>query len=187
MDICGIFTEQNMGANMKHILALVALALPFGASAQDISQYTTEELVEFYVKSIDLGKARGICIGTAEECADPVPQEPKGLDMLVTFELDSADLTEAARQNLAVFASMMQDRRLKVASFVVEGHTDGRGGENYNNDLSRARAEAVTNYLVNLGVDTARLTAIGFGKGQPRVDDVMDPENRRVEMRIDLK
>lgn len=172
---------------MRYFGIILAAAVPLATQAQDTTGYTTDELVEFYVKSIDLGKARGICIGSAEECTDPVPEEPKGLDMLVTFELDSADLTEAARQNLAVFAEMMKDRRLVSSNFVVEGHTDARGTDAYNDDLSRARAQAVKDYLVELGVAPVRLKALGFGKSKPRVDDVMDPENRRVEMRIELK
>ncbi len=172
---------------MRVVLILTLCLFPIASTAQDTSGYSIDELVEFYVKSIDLGKQRGICIGTAEECADPVQEEPQGLDMLVTFELDSADLTEAARQNLAVFAQMMQDRRLKIATFVVEGHTDARGTDDYNDDLSRQRASAVTDYLIELGVEPERLTAIGFGKTRPRMDDELDPENRRVEMRIDLE
>lgn len=171
---------------MRMLVITTLLLFPLSGMAQDTKGYTTEQLVEFYVKSIDLGKNRGICIGTAAECADPAAAEPKGLDMLVNFELDSADLTPEARQNLAVFAEMMQDRRLKIASFVVAGYTDARGTDVHNDELSKQRAEAVTNYLVGLGVSPDRLTAIGYGKADPRVPDEMDPENRRVEMRIDL-
>jgi len=168
-------------------MAILALALlPVTASAQSAEGYTTEQLVDFYVKSIDIGKARGICIGSAEQCADPVPKKPAALDMLVTFELDSAQLTEQAKQNLAVFAQMMADRRLKASDFTVEGYTDARGTDQYNDELSRERADAVRAYLVGLGVEPERLTAVGFGKTNPRVGDPMAAENRRVELRIDL-
>jgi len=163
--------------------ALVALALaPAPAHAQDA--YSPAQVVDFLVKSADLGKARGICIGTPEECAPP---EPEGLDMLVTFELDSAELTAEARQSLTVFAEALQDERLEIASFVVEGHTDARGGAAYNEDLSEARAAAVTDFLAGLGVAEDRLTAIGLGMTSPRTDDPLDPENRRVELRLDLQ
>jgi len=171
---------------MRTLTALAIVLVSTTAHAQDLGGYTTEELVAFYVKSIDLGKNRGICIGSAEDCAAPAAAEPPALDMKVNFELDSTDLTEAARQNLAVFAAMMQDRRLKVADFVVEGYTDARGADGYNDTLSLERAEAVRAYLVGLGVEPERLSSVGFGKRRPRVDDPMDPENRRVELRIDL-
>ncbi|MEM6636295.1 MAG: OmpA family protein [Pseudomonadota bacterium] len=166
-----------------------AVILPGAAAAQEnIAQdgYTIEELVDFYVNSVELGGQRGICIGTEQECAEPEESEPQGLDMLVTFELDSSDLTPDAQQNLEIFAQMMQDRRLQVANFVVEGHTDARGGENYNKRLSEARAVSVVNFLTQLGVGADRLTAVGLGTTKPRTGDGFDAENRRVEMRIDL-
>ena len=42
-------------------------------------------------------------------------------------------------------------------------------------------------YLTELGVQEDRLTAMGLGETQPRTDDPLDPENRRVELRIDLQ
>lgn len=168
---------------MRFLLPAAFLAAAATAAPAQTA-YSVDDLVNFYISSADLGATRGICIGTPQECAPPAPQ---GLDMLVTFELDSADLTAEARENLAVFAEMMKDERLKIASFVVEGHTDARGGDEYNVDLSEARATSVRDYLVGLGVSQDRLAAVGFGKSKPRVDDELDPENRRVELRIDLR
>ena len=66
----------------------------------------------------------------------------------------------------------------------VEGHTDSDGGETYNLDLSQARAEAVVDYLVQRGVDRARLDPAGFGKRRPIADNSTEEgkrKNRRVE------
>jgi len=164
-------------------LAVVAFSGPAALSAQE--QYTTDQLVEFFINSIDMGATRGICIGTPQECEKPAA--PMGLDMLVTFELDSATLTSEAQQSLGVFAQMMQDERLEIARFVVEGHTDALGSEEYNQQLSEARADAVRVFLTDMGVAPERLTAIGLGKAQPRTGNEFDPENRRVELRIDLR
>jgi len=174
---------------MKRLLAsaaiVAALAVP---AAADEKQYSTEQLVDFFVNSIDMGATRGICIGTAQECDNQAePQEPQGLDMRINFELDSAELTPEARESLKVFAAMMQDERLEIARFVVEGHTDARGSEGYNVDLSEARAAAVTKFMTDQGIAEERLSAVGLGMSQPRVDDEFDPENRRVELRIDLR
>ena len=169
---------------MRRLLAATAIAcaaaLP-GAAQQ--APYAPDDVVNFLIDSVDLGLNRGICIGTAEECAPP---KPKGLDMFINFELDSAELTEEAKQNLAIFAQALRDERLKKASFVVEGHTDARGGDAYNDGLSEARAAAVQAYLVEQGVPQERLTALGLGETAPRTDDPLDPENRRVELRIDV-
>jgi outer membrane protein OmpA-like peptidoglycan-associated protein len=164
---------------------LFAILLSSGSGATAQSAYTPEQLVEFYINSLDMGAARGICIGTPQECE--LPAAPAGLDMLVTFELDSADLTAETQQNLAVFAQMMQDERLEIARFVVEGHTDARGTDLYNDELSKARADAVKTFLTGLGVSQDRLSSVGLGKSKPRTGDEFDPENRRVELRIDLR
>jgi outer membrane protein OmpA-like peptidoglycan-associated protein len=167
------------------LLASMLLATVSGAALAQDSALTSEGVVEFMQQEIiDLGKTRGICVGTAEECA---PRPPKGLDMLVTFELNSADLTPDARENLSVFAEALNDDRLATARFVVEGHTDARGTDSLNDALSEARAASVKAYLTELGVSDERLTAIGLGKTQPRTADAFAPENRRVELRIDVQ
>lgn len=160
----------------------IACAAALPVSAQE-APYNPDDVVSFLIDSVDLGLNRGICIGTAEECA---PAKPKGLDMFINFELDSAQLTEEARQNLAVFAQALKDDRLRKASFVVEGHTDARGGDGYNDSLSDERAASVQQYLVEQGVPQDRLTALGLGETAPRTGDPLDPENRRVELRIDI-
>ena len=173
---------------MKRLLATAAVFAALGAPASAQSAYTTDELVDFYINSIDMGATRGICIGTAQECdTSATPSVPQGLDMRINFELDSAKLTAEAEESLKVFALMMQDERLEIARFVVEGHTDARGSEGYNIDLSEARAAAVSTFLTNEGISEERLSAVGLGKAQPRVADEFDPENRRVELRIDLR
>ncbi|MFN4171700.1 MAG: OmpA family protein [Pseudorhodobacter sp.] len=172
-----------MRRHMLPTLFAAALAGPGSLAAQE--QYTTDQLVDFFINSIDMGATRGICIGTPQECEKPAA--PMGLDMLVTFELDSATLTAEAQQSLGVFAQMMQDERLEIARFVVEGHTDALGSDDYNIGLSEARAESVRDFLTDLGVAPERLTSIGLGKAQPRTSNEFDPENRRVELRIDLR
>lgn len=162
------------------LVSAISLMTALPATAEQ-PQIKAEEVVDFMVESANLGLTRGICIGTAQECAPP---EPEGMDMLINFELDSADLTPQARENLAIFANALQDDRLQSASFVVEGHTDARGVDGYNDELSKARATSVQNYLVELGVSPSRLEAIGLGETQPRTENAFDPENRRVELRI---
>jgi outer membrane protein OmpA-like peptidoglycan-associated protein len=69
----------------------------------------------------------------------------------------------------------------------VEGHTDSRGGDAYNLNLSQRRAESVRAYLIGRGIDADRMEARGFGKTMPIADnrtEVGRSQNRRVEFII---
>jgi outer membrane protein OmpA-like peptidoglycan-associated protein len=67
----------------------------------------------------------------------------------------------------------------------IAGHTDSRGSDEYNMDLSQQRAEAVRHYLVSKGIAADRLSSKGYGESQPVADNAMDEgrfQNRRVEL-----
>jgi outer membrane protein OmpA-like peptidoglycan-associated protein len=75
----------------------------------------------------------------------------------------------------------------EIARVKIEGHTDSRGSESYNLDLSTRRANAIRDWLIQGGVDADRLEAEGFGEFSPLVEND-SPENmeknRRVEFHI---
>lgn len=167
----------------KLMMAIVLGAACAGPAMAD-SQVKSDQIVDFFVKA-KLGKQRGLCIGTVQECDKTAPKP--NLDMLINFDLDSATLTPQAKQNLEEFAKALANDQLASARFVVEGFTDARGTEQYNLGLSERRAEAVTKFLLDNGVSQQKVTAMGMGETKPRVPDPLDPANRRVEMRIDLQ
>ncbi|MBR5660199.1 MAG: OmpA family protein [Bacteroidales bacterium] len=68
---------------------------------------------------------------------------------------------------------------------VIEGHTDSRGTEEYNQGLSERRAKAVYDYLVNKGINKFRLTWKGFGESRPVATNETD-EGRQLNRRIVL-
>jgi outer membrane protein OmpA-like peptidoglycan-associated protein len=63
----------------------------------------------------------------------------------------------------------------------VEGHTDAAGAPAYNMSLSKRRALSVAGYLVDQGVDPARILPVGKGMTEPLTSDRYDPANRRVQ------
>jgi outer membrane protein OmpA-like peptidoglycan-associated protein len=137
---------------------------------------------------IDPGTTGGICVGTPAECAARLKTQldaaPEGLDIQIQFDLDSAELTAQARDQLSELALAMNEGSLAADSFVIEGHTDARGTKAHNDALSLRRAKAVEAYLTQGGVDAARLQAMGLGESAPRTPDPYDAANRRVELRI---
>jgi len=166
--------------------ALAAVLFSTHVSADPLQK--SEDIVKFFAGQGNLGASRGICVGTEEECKsknekNAAPQKT-GLDMMINFGLDSAQLDQTARAELDEFAKALKDNRLSTFRFVVEGHTDASGPDRYNQNLSQRRAQSVAAFLAANGVQAARLEAIGLGKSHPRVANPYDPVNRRVEMRI---
>jgi outer membrane protein OmpA-like peptidoglycan-associated protein len=157
-----------------------------GPSAFADPTYRAEDIVKHF--SSDLGPTRGLCIGTESECAKAATPRPaiaaKSFDLVVNFDYNSDMLTPGAKQNLDEFAKALKDSRLATASFLVEGHTDGRGSEGFNLSLSERRANAVVRYLGGKGIDTSKLAAKGYGELKPRSPNPLDPVNRRVETRL---
>lgn len=168
------------------VFALASLSI--NAEAQDglKPSYTADQLIEFMVEQADLGSARSLCIGTKSECAEAQPK-PKGFDMRLTFDLDSSALLPEAKANLEVVAAALKDDRLRVAKFKVEGHTDARGSDDYNMNLSIARARSVAEFLVSRDVDPSRILAEGHGESAPLAADPLDPDNRRVELSLSVE
>lgn len=103
----------------------------------------------------------------------------------VNFETARATLTTNAKTLLdGVAAQLDQRAQLKLE---VGGHTDDRGSDSYNQDLSQRRAQAVVDYLVGQGVAPERLTAVGYGEAQPADTNDTDEgreRNRRVELKV---
>ncbi|RYY93953.1 MAG: hypothetical protein EOO11_18830, partial [Chitinophagaceae bacterium] len=108
----------------------------------------------------------------------------------ILFDFDKDLLTGLAKQQLdRVFEDMKNDPSLRVQ---VDGYTDGKGGEPYNDALAQRRAQAVRDYLWNKGIDAARLEVKGFGECCPlapeRAADGKDaPAARRLNRRVELK
>lgn len=164
------------------VLGLFSVPQVGSAQSAKTAGYSRDDVVNFLIEQADLGQSRAVCMGTKSECA--AKTKPKGFDMLLTFDLDSARLSEAAQKNLDIISQALIDGRLKAAKFRVEGHTDARGGDKYNMTLSTERADAVVSYLEKKQVPADRLQAIGFGKSVPRTSNPFDPENRRVELKL---
>jgi outer membrane protein OmpA-like peptidoglycan-associated protein len=109
------------------------------------------------------------------------------LDERVLFDVDRARVRSRGR---AVIGDLVRIWRETPAwhTFVVEGHADVRGTDEYNLRLSQLRADRVRAYMISLGCDPARITAIGHGRSRPRATgtgEATHQRNRRVEFVIE--
>ena len=121
------------------------------------------------VKPVDLTKADTMATGAAGR--------------IVYFDFDSYVVKDEFRgvveSNAKVLAA---DRKLHMS---IEGHTDERGGREYNLALGQKRSEAVLKALTLLGANDAQLEAVSFGKERPAVqgsDEAAWAKNRRAEI-----
>lgn len=96
------------------------------------------------------------------------------------FDFDSATLKAGAYTELDRVTRVL--REYPQTRIRVEGHTDSKGSDEYNMQLSQRRAQAVTNAMIQRGVDPIRMESIGFGESQPISSN--DAENRRVNIVI---
>jgi outer membrane protein OmpA-like peptidoglycan-associated protein len=118
--------------------------------------------------------------------------EPRALDNIrfpsvALFPRRSAELTETGR---AVLDRNISDARVMLDRSVfieVVGHTDDVGDDAYNMDLSEQRAAAVSQYLIEAGVDASKIVAVGAGESLPIATNTTEQgrvENRRVEVLV---
>ncbi|HYD06331.1 MAG TPA: OmpA family protein [Reyranella sp.] len=112
---------------------------------------------------------------------DGVIREP--LNIYVFFPSGSATLTEKSRMALSSAKSMERlfDPRANVWA-CVSAHADAEGPEALNRQLSRRRADAVAEYLIELGIPRERIVRRSFGSSQPLVANSPpgkpEPQNR---------
>jgi peptidoglycan-associated lipoprotein len=101
----------------------------------------------------------------------------------VYFDFDSYVVKDEFRSTVETNAKVLSaDRKKKVS---IEGHTDERGGREYNLALGQRRAEAVGKQLTLLGAADTQIEAVSFGKERPAVqgsDEAAWAKNRRAEL-----
>ena len=108
---------------------------------------------------------------------------PMGVAKVIYFDYDSFTLKPEFQAAVEAHAKYMAAN--KTRKLAVEGHTDERGGREYNLALGQKRAEAVRRALGLLGVTDAQVEAVSFGKEKPAdsgTDEAALAKNRRAEL-----
>lgn len=106
----------------------------------------------------------------------------------IFFDYDSSDLSMSAKSTLEANAEFLKNNA--SVDIQVEGHSDERGGHQYNLALGERRARSVKNYLVALGVSDARVTIVSYGKEKPVAfghDAEAWSQNRRANFMVTAK
>jgi outer membrane protein OmpA-like peptidoglycan-associated protein len=163
------------------LLSLIIACAAGPLAAQEAASVPT---IEDIVHALDPGTAaqfrslKGIKVVPGQ--AQPAPS----IDLTVNFAFDSAKLDNETLLTLKRLGAALQDPRLAQFAFLIAGHTDAKGSDEYNQKLSEQRANAVRDNLTFFyDVAPSRLTTVGYGK--QRLLKPEDPENaanRRVQI-----
>ena len=108
---------------------------------------------------------------------------PTNVARIIYFDYDSYVVKPEFQNLLEAHARYLKANASRQV--VVEGHTDERGGREYNLALGQKRADAVRRALATLGVDDAQMESISFGEEKPRAmgtDEASLSENRRADL-----
>jgi outer membrane protein OmpA-like peptidoglycan-associated protein len=100
------------------------------------------------------------------------------------FEFNKADLLPAAYPELDNLVVVMKDN--PNTNWSIIGHTDSKGSDNYNTDLSRRRSQSVVNYFVSKGISGSRLEIVPMGESMPIATNDT-PEGRAMNRRVEIK
>ena len=103
----------------------------------------------------------------------------------VAFRFDSAELTDLGKGQVFLAAQRLKDKADLI--IVIEGHTDTRGGDEYNQKLAQRRAQTVMSELSAQGIEPGRMSAASLGETKPLIAQETDwarAVNRRVEFQV---
>ena len=181
---------------MRICIILALVLAPAFAQAQQAS-YSKDDILSHFLKKAEKAETgsgqatRAVTIGASGFGDDDhasessiIRSDADAFNLLITFEIDSDQLTEHAKNNLDQFIQALSTPELSKMRFSVEGHTDATGPQNYNLALSTRRANSVVRYMAENGIEEDRLLSRGFGEAKPKSDNPRDPDNRRVETRL---
>lgn len=171
---------------------VVGIAAPLAAAAQSAETMSEDEIIQRFqnqkTRSLVLAPVGG---GQATEtaagdtaAATTIESPDDDVFINIAFDFDSAALREDQKPKLTKLCNVINE--IDIDTFEIIGHTDSSGSAEYNQRLSRLRAEEVKRYMVgDCGIDASRLLATGLGESEPL--DPSNPradENRRVEFQV---
>ncbi|HLZ90061.1 MAG TPA: OmpA family protein [Puia sp.] len=184
--------------SMNNTQKATATGMVVGGAAGALIGHGKNSVVDALIGTV-VGGGAGYLIGRhmdkqAEEIKQAVPDAQvtrvgEGINMTfnsgLLFKINSSLLSEEARTNLEKVAGIFV--KYPETNILIEGHTDNTGTPEYNMELSKKRAYAVSDYLASKGVAAGRMDIKWYGETQPKYPNDNDANralNRRVEVGI---
>jgi outer membrane protein OmpA-like peptidoglycan-associated protein len=128
-------------------------------------------------------QTRSLSLSEREQIAEIATTKP-AIDLEIQFDFNSASISAASVPSVKALGQALSDPKLKGSTFVVAGHTDGVGGDAFNQGLSERRADTIKQYLVSkYHIAGSDLVTVGYGKTKLKdANDPTDAVNRRVQV-----
>jgi outer membrane protein OmpA-like peptidoglycan-associated protein/tetratricopeptide (TPR) repeat protein len=124
----------------------------------------------FVTKSFPVAKIKGgkVILEASIEPIDVIITETEIILKPIYFDYDKSNITQkgAAELDKLVYVLSQNDKLVIYA----KSHTDSRGNDKYNLDLSERRAKSTVQYVISKGIAASRISGNGFGESQPKVD-----------------
>jgi outer membrane protein OmpA-like peptidoglycan-associated protein len=151
-------------------------------SPPEATQTASPEQSKF-LDSLRNRQTRSLSLDERQELATVAKDKPS-IDIEIDFAYNSAQIGPTAAPGVTALGKALTSPQLAGSTFVLAGHTDGKGSDQFNQDLSERRADAVKRYLIDrYKVQAANLVAVGYGKTMLKnKDNPLAPENRRVQV-----
>jgi len=174
--LCGPAAAQ---VSSNDILNAIAPAPNRSLSDQALGSLSTAEPDRTFIDSLR-HRSRSLSVTEGERVI--ALNRPK-IDLEINFDYNSAEISDKARPQLDQLAEALRNPRVEGSVIVLGGHTDAKGGADYNQKLSQRRAESVKRYVEKLNVNGDNLSTVGYGKRHLKnTDDPNASENRRVQI-----
>ena len=164
----------------RTIYSLAVVALIAGCSSS--TKLSDTPVTDGRAGGTGQGTQSGVAPVTIDQSAQTA-QGPVGVARIVYFDYDSYTVKPEFQSLIDAHARFLKANPQRRVS--IEGHTDERGGREYNLALGQKRSEAVRRALALLGVGDAQVEAVSFGKEKPAVQgggEAAWAQNRRAEI-----
>ncbi len=136
-----------------------------------------------FLDSIRTKRTRSLSAGERDRVT-ALAKDKQSIDLEITFDYNSAVISARAAKQVQELGKALSDPSMKGSVFLVGGHTDAKGGDDYNQSLSEKRADAIKRYLAErFGISAENLVTVGYGKTQLKnTANPLADENRRVQV-----
>ncbi len=114
-----------------------------------------------------------------------IPTDEEIIIYNIYYEFDKADLLQSSFSELDKIAKLLKENPNLTVE--ISAHTDERGSDTYNLNLSQKRAQSVVNYLTSKGINKKRLVAKGYGKTTPIIINAQTEEEHQINRRTSFK